>query len=396
MTAHLPSDPVLRMPVMRRLPLLVLALVLAFPARRERREASAKTLYKDGPEGRYLLDGDWLFRLDNDDQGDHAALHAQHVDGGLEHGQGPERVEPRRRLERVDDRRDRLVPQGLRAARRGLARSTWALRFESVNYRTRVWLNGRPIGENTGAYIPFELRRERPQAPRDEPARGARRLAPARPRLPAGAPEHRRRARPAAGGTTRASSARSTCASSTRSTSSASRCARRSPAAPARERARAGQPAQRHARRPARDGHRQVRRPDAAAWAPRGSARRDRVVHGHAADQASRGCGRRRPRTSTTSPSPSARAAGRSPATRSTAASARSRSRSGRLVLNGQSLNLRGVGLHEDSKAAGLRDRQRAPRAAGQRGQGARARRCCARTTRCTRTRTSWPTGSGC
>jgi hypothetical protein len=27
------------------------------------------------------------------------------------------------------------------------------VRFESVNYRSRVWLNGRPIGENTGAYI---------------------------------------------------------------------------------------------------------------------------------------------------------------------------------------------------------------------------------------------------
>ena len=35
----------------------------------------------------------------------------------------------------------------------------WALRFESVNYRTRVWINGRPMGENTGAYIPFELAR---------------------------------------------------------------------------------------------------------------------------------------------------------------------------------------------------------------------------------------------
>ncbi len=33
----------------------------------------------------------------------------------------------------------------------------WAFRFESVNYRTSVWLNGKPIGQNTGAYIPFEL-----------------------------------------------------------------------------------------------------------------------------------------------------------------------------------------------------------------------------------------------
>ena len=42
------------------------------------------------------------------------------------------------------------------------------------------------------------------------------------------------------------------------------------------------------------------------------------------------------------------------------AASARSRSSDGRLLLNGQPLNFRGVGLHEDSAGPGLRDRQRA------------------------------------
>ena len=33
----------------------------------------------------------------------------------------------------------------------------WAFRFESVNYRASVWLNGVPIGQNTGAYVPFEF-----------------------------------------------------------------------------------------------------------------------------------------------------------------------------------------------------------------------------------------------
>ncbi|MFY9469507.1 MAG: glycoside hydrolase family 2 TIM barrel-domain containing protein [Solirubrobacterales bacterium] len=33
----------------------------------------------------------------------------------------------------------------------------WILRFDSVNYRVRVWLNGRSIGGNTGGYVPFEL-----------------------------------------------------------------------------------------------------------------------------------------------------------------------------------------------------------------------------------------------
>ena len=32
------------------------------------------------------------------------------------------------------------------------------MRFESVNYRSKVWLNGRPIGKNRGAYLPFEIR----------------------------------------------------------------------------------------------------------------------------------------------------------------------------------------------------------------------------------------------
>ena len=35
------------------------------------------------------------------------------------------------------------------------------MRFESVNYRTQVWLNGTPVGENTGAYIPFEFAAQR-------------------------------------------------------------------------------------------------------------------------------------------------------------------------------------------------------------------------------------------
>src|SRR5262249_35263425 len=33
----------------------------------------------------------------------------------------------------------------------------WAVRFESVNYRARVWLNGHAVGTNTGAYLPFQL-----------------------------------------------------------------------------------------------------------------------------------------------------------------------------------------------------------------------------------------------
>ena len=142
-------------------------------------------------------------------------------------------------------------------------------------------------------------------------------------------------------------------------------------------------------------GHGQVRRPDAQPRHEGARPERDRVVHGHGPDRAVRGCGRRRPRTSTTSASPCA-TDGRKVAGYTLHSGIRSiKVSNGRLFLNGQALNLRGVGVHEEGKGAGLRDRQRPPRSDRQGREGRSARRCCARTTRCTRTRTSWPTGSG-
>jgi beta-glucuronidase len=35
--------------------------------------------------------------------------------------------------------------------------SQWLARFESVNNHVRAWLNGQPIGSHAGAYLPFEL-----------------------------------------------------------------------------------------------------------------------------------------------------------------------------------------------------------------------------------------------
>ena len=60
-------------------------------------------------------------------------------------------------------RKDFTVPKASKALE-------WAVRFESVNYRSRVWLNGKPVGSNAGAYIPFELRL------RDIKRRGTNRL----------------------------------------------------------------------------------------------------------------------------------------------------------------------------------------------------------------------------
>jgi beta-glucuronidase len=48
-------------------------------------------------------------------------------------------------------RKDFRLPQASEAL-------AWVVRFESVNYRAQVWLNGRPVGSNRGAYLPFEVR----------------------------------------------------------------------------------------------------------------------------------------------------------------------------------------------------------------------------------------------
>ena len=37
-------------------------------------------------------------------------------------------------------------------------RLMWTARFESVNYKVTIWLNGRFLGTHKGAYLPFELR----------------------------------------------------------------------------------------------------------------------------------------------------------------------------------------------------------------------------------------------
>jgi beta-glucuronidase len=113
----------------------------------------AKTLYKTGPSGRFLMNGTWLFKLDN-------------------HQSGPQRQTATAGWKRVtvpnawnvgDDsprsflggvgwyRKDFRFPSRAQGA-------SWVVRFESVNYRSKIWLNGRPIGKNRGAYLPFEIR----------------------------------------------------------------------------------------------------------------------------------------------------------------------------------------------------------------------------------------------
>jgi beta-glucuronidase len=117
---------------------------------------SARVLYEDGQTGRYLLDGRWFFRLDPADQGEVQGLPTNPALEGWRPTQVPSAWNVR---DHSDDsqrgtvgwyRKDFVLPS--RDAALG-----WKLRFESVNYRAKVWLNGVFLGEHEFGYVPFEL-----------------------------------------------------------------------------------------------------------------------------------------------------------------------------------------------------------------------------------------------
>ncbi|MDX6683343.1 MAG: beta-glucuronidase [Solirubrobacteraceae bacterium] len=115
------------------------------------------TIYEDGPDNRYLLGGAWLFRLDSAGVGLNQRFQRQASTDGWAPTTVPNAwnvgddseasmlgtVAWYRKDFKLPDRRSRL---------------DWLVRFESVNYRATIWLNGRPLGRNTGAFLPFELR----------------------------------------------------------------------------------------------------------------------------------------------------------------------------------------------------------------------------------------------
>jgi beta-glucuronidase len=115
------------------------------------------TIYHDGPDNRYLLGGDWLFRLDTIGVGQRQRFQRQTATTGWS----------RTRVPNAWNAGDNSVASmtGTTAWYRKdfhlpdrRARMDWLVRFESVNYRSTVWLNGKPIGRNTGAYLPWDVR----------------------------------------------------------------------------------------------------------------------------------------------------------------------------------------------------------------------------------------------
>ncbi|HEY3021728.1 MAG TPA: glycoside hydrolase family 2 TIM barrel-domain containing protein, partial [Solirubrobacteraceae bacterium] len=101
--------------------------------------------------------GTWLFRLDPTAVGIAQGFQKQATDLGWTRTTVPNAWNARdESMESFAGtvgwyRKDFKLPAGAR-------RLFWIVRFESVNYRSKVWLNGKPLGTNRGAYLPFELR----------------------------------------------------------------------------------------------------------------------------------------------------------------------------------------------------------------------------------------------
>lgn len=114
-------------------------------------------IYHDGPSGRYLLGGTWHERADPEDVGMAQRFQRRQTLRGWRRTSVPSASNagvftPESYIGTVHwYRKDFRLPRASRSAK-------WVLRFESVNYRARVWLNGKPLGTHVGSYLPFERR----------------------------------------------------------------------------------------------------------------------------------------------------------------------------------------------------------------------------------------------
>jgi beta-glucuronidase len=120
-------------------------------------------LYRDGQTGRYLLAGTWLFQADPADVG----LEQSWQDSTSTAAWKPVSVPNAWNAGDYSTasmiggvgwyRRDFVLPSGAFPKYVPARSQRWIVRFESVNYRATVWLNGVLLGTHTGAYLPFEF-----------------------------------------------------------------------------------------------------------------------------------------------------------------------------------------------------------------------------------------------
>ena len=114
-------------------------------------------MYVDGHTGRYLVDGPWYFRQDAGNVGlRRGYAHAAQSLAGWTQIQvpyawnGTDESIASMRGSIGWFRKDFRLP----SAPKG---SSWIVRFESVNYKASVYLNGHLLGRHEGGYIPFEF-----------------------------------------------------------------------------------------------------------------------------------------------------------------------------------------------------------------------------------------------
>jgi beta-galactosidase/beta-glucuronidase len=115
-----------------------------------------RTLYDNGQTGRYLMGGTWLYRADPKDEGVGLQFFSRSSTAGWTPVSVPhDWTAGDNSVESMNGsvgwyRKDFRVPD------KGAGLS-WILRFESVNYRATVYLNGKRLGEHEGAHLAFEV-----------------------------------------------------------------------------------------------------------------------------------------------------------------------------------------------------------------------------------------------
>ena len=138
---------------------LSLALVSAAPAAAQPRDGldPNNLVIQDGPGGRYLMGGEWLFRRDTADEGELRRFYNHRGTSGwapiaIPHAWNAQDESFESMAGDITwYRKDFRLPSNAK----GL---TWIVRFQNVRYHARVWLNGRELGMHKGAYLPWELK----------------------------------------------------------------------------------------------------------------------------------------------------------------------------------------------------------------------------------------------
>ena len=138
---------------------LALALLAPAPAAGQVRDGlDPKNLtIQDGPGGRYQMGGEWLYRRDTADEGELRRFYNHRGKGGWASIQIPHAWNAGDESNESMNgditwyRKDFRLPSDAS----GLS---WIVRFQNVRYHARVWLNGKEIGQHKGAYLPWELK----------------------------------------------------------------------------------------------------------------------------------------------------------------------------------------------------------------------------------------------